>query len=106
MPIRIVACSSEHCIAMPCCMPQPARLMEDWGVHGRTAPEHARSPSPAVPQVARLKAAGAFLLGKGNMGEWAFSPTFSLSSVGGAVRNPYDLDRTPAGSSGGPAAGA
>ena len=45
------------------------------------------------------------LLGKGNMGEWAFSPTFSLSSVAGAVRNPYDLDRTPAGSSGGPAAG-
>ncbi len=56
-------------------------------------------------QVARLKGAGAVLLGKGNMGEWAFSPTFSLSSLAGAVRNPYDLDRTPAGSSGGPAAG-
>ena len=55
--------------------------------------------------MARLKAAGAFILGKGNMGEWAFSPTFSISSVAGAVRNPYDLDRTPAGSSGGPAAG-
>lgn len=56
-------------------------------------------------QVAKLKAAGAVLLGKGNMGEWAFSPTLSLSSVAGAVRNPYDLDRTPAGSSGGPSAG-
>ena len=56
-------------------------------------------------QVARLKSAGAVLLGKGNMGEWAFSPTLSLSSVAGAVRNPYDLDRTPAGSSGGPSAG-
>lgn len=56
-------------------------------------------------KVARLKGAGALLLGKGNMGEWAFSPTFSLSSIAGAVRNPYDLDRTPAGSSGGPAAG-
>ena len=55
--------------------------------------------------MARLKGAGAVLLGKGNMGEWAFSPTFSLSSLAGAVRNPYDLDRTPAGSSGGPAAG-
>lgn len=55
--------------------------------------------------MARLKNAGAVLLGKGNMGEWAFSPTFSLSSIAGAVRNPYDLDRTPAGSSGGPAAG-
>ena len=45
------------------------------------------------------------MLGKGNMGEWAFSPIFSISSVAGVVRNPYDLDRTPAGSSGGPAAG-
>ena len=60
---------------------------------------------PDCVQVARLKAAGALVLGKGNMGEWAFSPTFSISSVAGAVRNPYDLDRTPAGSSGGPAAG-
>lgn len=57
-------------------------------------------------QVSKLKAAGAVILGKGNMGEWAFSPTFSISSVAGVVRNPYDLDRTPAGSSGGPAAGA
>ncbi len=56
-------------------------------------------------QVARLKAAGAIILGKGNMGEWAFSPVVSISSVAGIVRNPYDLDRTPAGSSGGPAAG-
>lgn len=56
-------------------------------------------------QVARLKAAGAVILGKGNMGEWAFSPVLSISSVAGIVRNPYDLDRTPAGSSGGPAAG-
>ncbi|CAL8464697.1 g4232 [Coccomyxa elongata] len=56
-------------------------------------------------QVARLKAAGAIILGKGNMGEWAFSPVVSISSVAGVVRNPYDLDRTPAGSSGGPAAG-
>ena len=56
-------------------------------------------------QVAKLKAAGAVLLGKGNMGEWAFSPTLSLSSVAGAVRNPYYLDRTPARSRGGPSPG-
>ncbi|CAK0787609.1 hypothetical protein CVIRNUC_010831 [Coccomyxa viridis] len=61
-------------------------------------------PAQDAQQVAKLKAAGAVLLGKGNMGEWAFSPTLSLSSVAGAVRNPYDLDRTPAGSSGGPSA--
>lgn len=52
-------------------------------------------------QVARLKAAGAIVLAKSNMAEWAFSPSWTMSSVGGLTRNPYDLSRTPAGSSGG-----
>ena len=46
------------------------------------------------------------MLAKANMGEWAFSPLFSVSSAAGVVRNPYDTDRVPAGSSGGVAAGA
>lgn len=46
------------------------------------------------------------MLAKANMGEWAFSPLFSVSSAAGIVRNPYDTDRVPAGSSGGVAAGA
>ncbi len=55
--------------------------------------------------VARLRAAGAILLAKTNMAEWAFSPYLTASSIAGITRNPYDLTRVPAGSSGGTAAG-
>lgn len=55
-------------------------------------------------QVARLREAGAIVLGKTNMAEWAFSPFVTISSIDGTTRNPYDLDRVPAGSSGGTAA--
>lgn len=54
--------------------------------------------------VARLRAAGAVVLFKSNMAEWAFSPVVTESSIGGVTRNPYDLSRVPAGSSGGTAA--
>jgi amidase len=39
------------------------------------------------------------------MAEWAFSPYLTSSSIAGITRNPYDLTRVPAGSSGGTAAG-
>ena len=54
--------------------------------------------------VQRLHAAGAIVLAKTNMAEWAFSPYVTVSSIDGITRNPYDLDRVPAGSSGGTAA--
>jgi amidase len=54
---------------------------------------------------ARLRAAGAVLLGKANMSEWAnFRSTRSVSgwsARGGQCRNPYALDRSPCGSSAG-----
>jgi len=53
----------------------------------------------------KLENAGAIVLGKSNMGELAFFPSFCISSSGGTVRNPYHLGYTPAGSSGGSAAG-
>jgi amidase len=57
---------------------------------------------------ARLRRAGAILLGKTNMSEWAnFRSTHSSSGWsgrGGQCRNPYALDRTPSGSSSGSAA--
>jgi amidase len=57
---------------------------------------------------ARLRAAGAVLLGKANMSEWAnFRSTRSVSgwsARGGQCRNPYALDRSPCGSSSGSAA--
>jgi len=53
----------------------------------------------------RLRAAGAILLGKANLSEWAnFRSTRSTSGWsgrGGQCRNPYALDRTPCGSSSG-----
>jgi len=56
-------------------------------------------------QVKRAKAAGAIVLAKSNMAEWAFSPYETVSSIlPGYTRNPYSLDRVTAGSSGGTAA--
>src|SRR5690349_209720 len=52
-------------------------------------------------QVRKLREAGAIVLAKSNMAEWAFSPYLSESSIAGVTRNPYDLERVPAGSSGG-----
>jgi amidase len=57
--------------------------------------------------VSRLRAAGAVVLGKTNLSEWAnFRSTKSTSgwsSLGGQTRNPYVLDRNPCGSSSGSA---
>ncbi len=56
-------------------------------------------------QVRKLREAGAIVLAKSNMAEWAFSPYETVSSVlPGYTRNPYALDRVTAGSSGGTAA--
>jgi amidase len=58
-----------------------------------------------APLAARLRAAGAILLGKANLSEWAnFRSTRSCSGwsgVGGQVRNAYDPARNPSGSSAG-----
>ncbi len=55
-------------------------------------------------QVQRLRAAGALVLAKSNMAEFAFSPYETVNSLRGITRNPYALERVPAGSSGGTAA--
>lgn len=55
--------------------------------------------------IRRIKTAGAIVLAKTNMAEWAFSPRNSISSSYGTTANAYDRTRTPAGSSGGTATG-
>ncbi|MGB7212308.1 MAG: amidase [Gemmatimonadales bacterium] len=58
---------------------------------------------------ARLRAAGAVILGKTNLSEWAnyrsTRATSGWSSRGGQCRNPYVLDRNPCGSSSGTGSG-
>ncbi len=57
--------------------------------------------------VKRLRDAGAVVLGKTNLSEWAhirsLKSTSGWSSLGGQTRNPYVLDRNPCGSSSGSA---
>jgi Asp-tRNA(Asn)/Glu-tRNA(Gln) amidotransferase A subunit family amidase len=56
--------------------------------------------------VKKIKDAGAIVIAKTNMAEWAFSPVETINSIlPGYTRNPYALDRVTAGSSGGTAAG-
>jgi Asp-tRNA(Asn)/Glu-tRNA(Gln) amidotransferase A subunit family amidase len=50
--------------------------------------------------VEKLKEAGAIILAKATLGEWGGGDTHG--SLFGSTRNPYDLDRTVGGSSGGP----
>jgi Asp-tRNA(Asn)/Glu-tRNA(Gln) amidotransferase A subunit family amidase len=56
--------------------------------------------------VKRLRDAGALMIAKSNMAEFAFSPVETVNSIlPGYTRNPYDTTRVTAGSSGGSAAG-
>ena len=55
--------------------------------------------------VHRIREAGAIVLAKSNLAEWAFTPLETVSSIlPGYTKNPYALDRVTAGSSGGTAA--
>lgn len=74
-------------------------LPTTWGVPGQR--DHIAQQDAAV--VARLKAAGAHVMGKTNiplrLGDWQ-----SFNDIHGTTNNPWDLQRSPGGSSGGSAA--
>ena len=71
---------------------------------GSLALEHNHTRRDA-PLVANLRAAGAVILGKTNLSEWANfrgqRSSSGWSALGGQTRNPFDLTRTPCGSSSG-----
>jgi len=71
---------------------------------GSVVLENSVPPTDAF-MVQRLREAGAIVLAKTNMAEWAFSPRRTESSTHGTTANAYALDRVPAGSSGGTASG-
>lgn len=72
----------------------------DMSTSGGTLALATLQPAADAFQVARLRAAGAIILGKTTLHELA-SGVVTVSSLSGASRNPYDPARSPGGSSGG-----
>lgn len=89
----------------------PVLIKDNIGTHDRmTTAAGSRALASSVPPrdsfvAERLRAAGAVIIGKTNLSEWAnFRSTHACSGwsgLGGQTRNPYALDRTPSGSSAG-----
>ncbi|MGH8280148.1 MAG: amidase [Gammaproteobacteria bacterium] len=92
----------------------PVLLKANIDTHGpmlTTAGSLALAGAPAASDatiVTKLRRAGAVILGKTNLSEWAnfrsFHSSSGWSAVGGLTHNPYVLDRTACGSSAGSAA--
>lgn len=76
-----------------------AGVVSTWGTPGRRT----FVPAQDATVVARMKAAGAILLGKTNTSEFTLS-FYTNNPIFGATRNPYHLERMSGGSSGGAAA--
>jgi Asp-tRNA(Asn)/Glu-tRNA(Gln) amidotransferase A subunit family amidase len=91
------ALGALHCV--------PVILKDNYGTADMPTTGGSRTLASMVPPrdafvVKRLREAGAIILAKSNLHELAWSGT-TVSSLGGQTLNPYDLTRTPGGSSGG-----
>jgi len=85
----------------------PVAIKDDTDVAGEVTTHGTNAFGPPAAAdgeiVRRLRSAGAVVLGKTNVPELEIFP-FTENPTYGATRNPWDLDRTPGGSSGGSAA--
>lgn len=86
----------------------PVAIKDLHLTEGLTTTFGTRSMAAFVPtadeeNVARLRAAGAIVIGKTNVPEWGTVP-LTEPALHGPCRNPWDTERTPGGSSGGAAA--
>jgi Asp-tRNA(Asn)/Glu-tRNA(Gln) amidotransferase A subunit family amidase len=85
----------------------PVIIKDNYDTHDMPTSAGSLSLIDSVPpddawQVRKLREAGAIILAKSNMYEFAFSPYETVgSALPGHTRNPYALNRVPAGSSGG-----
>lgn len=88
----------------------PVIVKDNYDTHDMPTSAGSLSLKDSVPpddayQVRKLREAGAIVIAKSNMFEFAFSPYETVgSALPGHTRNPYALNRVPAGSSGGTAA--
>ncbi len=88
----------------------PVIVKDNYDTHDLPTSGGSASLAESIPpddafQVRRIREAGAIVLAKSNMAEFAFSPYETVGSMlPGYTRNPYALDRVTAGSSGGTAA--
>src|SRR5205085_3085643 len=80
-------------------------LAEGWPTRKGSAITDASPAAEDAPAVARLREAGAIFLGKTTMPEFGWIGVCH-SPLTGITRNPWKLDRTPGGSSGGAVAAA
>ena len=89
----------------------PVTLKENIATQGDRSPigtkaqEHVAPSTADAPPAARLREAGAVILGKTTMPDWGMLSS-GLSSLHGITRNPWRLDRNTSGSSSGAGAAA
>jgi amidase len=98
---RLRAGDSRRLLGVPLAVKDNVDVAGDVTCYGTRDPLPAASADSEV--VRRLRAAGAVLLGRTHLPELAIWP-FTESAGWGITRNPWRLDRTPGGSSGGSAA--
>ena len=96
--------------ALPDLFCTPLLIKDNFDTHdmvttgGSIALKDSYPPDDAF-MIRKLREAGAIVLAKTNMAEWAFSPRQTVSSSFGRTANAYDINFVPAGSSGGTASG-